>query len=152
MAQATDTLATVTLNATVVASERHWTLSSTSGISPGVRLYVGQELAAVEQVDQPVSGVVVVRRGVDGTIATAHPSGSTLYVGRGDQFYQSDPMGTPPNPIRVYPYINAISGVLWGVTGDEAGPNTAARVWTAITSVPGVGPLGVRTITTTTPG
>lgn len=152
MAQATETLATVTLNLTVTQGERHWALSSMSGVVPGMRLYVGQELAAVEQINQPVSGVVVVRRGVDGTIATAHPAGSSLYLGRGDQFYQTDPLGTPPNPILVYPWINAVSGVIWGVTGDESGVGTLARVWTPFTTVPNIGALGVRTVTTTVPG
>lgn len=150
MANATVSLSTATLQGTVTAAERHWTLDSLAGVTVGTRLYVGQELAAVEQIT-PVSGVVVVRRGVDGTVASAHPAGVTLYLGRGDQFYQSDPMGTPPNPILVYPWINAVSGVFWGVTGDDSGAGALARVWTPFTTVRDFGPLGVRTTTITAP-
>lgn len=152
MAQATVTLTTITLLAAVTQDQRHWTVSNTDGLLTitGQRLYVGQELVTVEQITS-VSGVVVVRRGVDGTAATAHPAGATLYSGRGDQFYAVDPVGTPPNPILVYPYINVITGTLWGVTGDETGPGVGARIWTPITNVYGIGALGVRTTTTTTP-
>ena len=148
---ATITLGMRTLAAAVSCDDRQWTLSSVTGLAKGTRLYVGQELVAIEQPATPVSNVIVVNRGVDGTIASAHPAGATLYVGTGDQFYLSDPMGTPPNPIPVSPYINVVTGTVWGVTGDETGPGAGARVWTVVTNVPGSGAVGVRTTTTTLP-
>lgn len=147
---ATVTLATITLANAVAIDNRHWMLSSLVGVVPGMRLYAGQELVAVEAYT-PVANVVIVRRGVDGTITTPHPAGATIYIGRADQFYGSDPMGTPPNPMAVSPYINVVTGAFWTVQGDEVGAGAAARAWVPITTTQAPGALGVRTTTVTTP-
>lgn len=153
MAQATETLSTTTLVASMGASGRHLTLNSLAGIVAGQTfLYIDKELAKVELVTASgVANVVLVKRGVDGTASTPHANGATVYIGRGDQFYMTDPIGAPQNPIRVSPYINVLTGVLWGVTGDEEGPGSAARFWSPVTNMPGAGPLGVRSLTVTTP-
>ena len=148
---ATVTLATTTLAAPLGVSERHATLTSLTGIIAGETfLYLDKELTQVEQIT-PVSTVVLLRRGVDGTASMRHAQGTTIYLGRGDQFYLDDPQGAPPNPIPVSPYINILTGVRWGVTGDEEGPQAALRFWAPVTIATGIGSLGVRTVTTTEP-
>lgn len=147
---ATVTLATTALAADVNASDALWTLSSTSGITPGVQLFVGRELVAVDRLTG-VGNQVIVRRAISGTPATAHSTADTIYIGRGDQFASVNPFGVPPNPIAVYPYINVTNGTLWTVQGDDVGAGTSARTWQQITTTQSIGALGVRVTTTTVP-
>ena len=125
---ATVTLATTTLSATVSATDSIWTVASTSGIVPGIHLFVDRELV---KCDRPggTANTVVVLRGRGASASTAHISGATITLGRGDQFYESDPVGPPPNPVPVSPYINTATGVIWAVAGDVDGSTTAARFW-----------------------
>lgn len=148
--QATVSLATTALAADVGAGDTLWTLTSTSGVTPGVRLFVGRELVAVDRLTG-IGTQVIVRRGIDGSLATPHVTADTVYIGRGDQFYSVDPFGQPPNPIAVYPYINVVTGTLWGVQGDDVGAGAAARTWAPITTTQSIGALGVRVNTTTVP-
>lgn len=150
MPSATATLATTTLIVQVGPGERHWQLASTAGITQGTRLWIDRELAAVEQLTG-INNIVVVRRGVDQTIATPHQSSAAVTLGRGDQFYSTDPVGLPPIPVLVYPWINVLTGVSWVAQGDETGPGAAARIWAPITVAETQGPLGVRIVTTTIP-
>lgn len=150
MPAATATLATTTLVFAVDAGARHWQLASTTGIVQGTRLWLDRELAAVEQLTG-INNIVLVRRGVDQTIATPHQSSATVTLGRADQFYSTDPVGLPPIPILVYPYINVTTGVSWVAQGDETGPGAAARIWAPITSTETQGAMGVRVVTTTVP-
>lgn len=150
---ATVTLSTTTLVASMGATGRNLTLDSLAGIVAGQTfLYIDKELVKVEQV-QPrgVDKVVLVQRGVDGTASTAHANGATVTIGLGHQFYMNDPMGTPPNPIAVYPYINVVNGTKWTAIGDDLGPQATARVWAQITTDYGFGSMGVRTVTVTVP-
>ena len=72
---ATVTLSTTTLSAPVSASENVMTVASTSGLTPGTRLWVDTELMSV--VGRGVNNQVRVLRGVDGTSGSA-PASSTL--------------------------------------------------------------------------
>jgi hypothetical protein len=125
-------------------------LASTSGITPGVRLYADRELMSVDRLTG-VGNEAVVRRGIEGTAATRHASNTAVYIGRGDQFYSSDPVGLPPIVVPVSPYINVLTGVAWVAQGDEAGPGNAGRLWAPITVTQAAGAFGSTVVTTTTP-
>jgi len=139
---ATVTLVTTTLADAVGPSDTRVKLASTSGVLPGMRLYVDGELMAVFLL--AVDPWVEVRRGVDGTASAAHPSSVTVYIGRADQFYSQDPTGRPNAAIPVSPYINATSGRIWFAQGDANA--TADRWWQLQTTTHGIGSLGIRTV------
>lgn len=146
---ATVTLASTTLKTTCAASDTAVQLASTSGITvnnvTALRLWIDRELLTV--VSLGLGTWVNVLRGSDGSVASAHGSSAVVYIGRADQFSCSDPVGTPPSPVLVTPWINVITGTMWLAEGDELGPSAGARFWQAVTQTPGVGPLGVRTTT-----
>lgn len=144
---ATVTLSTVTLTYGVSATDRFISVSSTSGLTPGKRLFVDKELMAV--ISAPSSIVAEVRRGVDGTAAGAHSSSATLTIGDADQFFAHDPFNVPMSAIRVSPYINALNGKVFYAQGDvEQFPGQpVARWWQEVTNVYGQGALGIRTQT-----
>jgi len=141
---ATVTLATATLTYSVTPDAGEVQLSSVSGIDVGDRLWIDRELMKVNSV---VTGTtrVKVNRGVDGTAATRHASSAVVTVGRADQFYTTDPIGSPEMVIPVSPYINAINGRVWMSQGDALPDGNAYRWWQEVTQTYGIGPLGVRT-------
>lgn len=142
---ATVTLATTTLQANVGQFDSQIKPGSTSGMAPGVRLFLDGELMTVISLDP--GSLVSVRRGQDGSSTQAHASTATVYIGRADQFFSQDPIGTPAAPVAVSPYINVVNGSVWFAQGDEAGPGTPARFWQKVTTTPDIGALGVRTST-----
>lgn len=149
---ATVTLSTTTLTYAANDSDSAVILGSTSGITSGVRLYIDRELLTVISLGLATNlGTSVnVLRGVDGTGSSRHPSGSTVTIGRGDQFYASDPAGLPPDVVLVSPWINVITGTSWTAQGDETGPGLSGRFWQQTVTTPSIGSLGVR-VTTTAP-
>lgn len=142
---ATVTLTQTTLLAPCGANDTAVTLSSTSGVLPGVRLFMDRELLTVVNVG--IGTTVNVLRGVDGTASAPHAGASVVTIGRGDQFYDSDPVGMPPASPAVSPWINIRTGVNWLAQGDEDGPGVNARFWQAIVNTPSAGALGVRATT-----
>ena len=142
---ATVTLSTITLAEGCDASAGRIKVSSTSGLTYGLRLYVGGELMNVLRID--VSPWVVVARGVDGSRAAAHPSGDTVYIGRADQFYAVPPFGRPDAAILVSPYIDVVAGNIYFAQGDVNPTASANRWWQIQTNTRTSGPLGVVTTT-----
>ena len=104
---ATVTLATTTLAQATTGGAREIKVASTTGILPGLRLFLDGELMQV--VSLGISPWVNVLRGRDGTRAEIHDSGTTIYIGRADQFYSKDPVGAPAEVIEVSPYINVLN-------------------------------------------
>lgn len=140
--------ATVTLSSTTLAdgindSATRISVASTSGLIPGLRLYIEGELLTVLRLD--VDPWVFVTRGVDGTSSSAHSAGALAYIGRADQFYSGPPVGRPQNAIPVSPYIDVINGKVYFAQGDASA--TQSRWWQLQTSIPGTTSLGVRTTT-----
>lgn len=90
---------------------------------------------------------VNVQRGVDGTSASDHDSSAVIYVGRADQFYSADPVGSPSESIPVSPYINAMNGSIWYAQGDSLPAGRVYRWWQKVSTTYGQGALGVRTST-----
>lgn len=150
MANATYTLATTTFKSAVAASDSTIYLTSTTGVYPGIRLYANRELMTVDRLTGISTGVVVLR-GQHGTATRAHSTAEAVYIGAGDQFFADDPVGLPPNPPKVSPRINVLTGVLWVVQGDVVGPGSLNQTWQPVTSTQTPGALGVRVTTTTTP-
>jgi hypothetical protein len=142
---ATVTLATTTLLANIAASDGQVQLGSTSGVLPGVRLFIDGELMTVLSLGLGTS--VNVQRGHGGTATAAHGSNQTVYIGRADQFYMNDPVGVPPTPELVSPWINTLANRIWLARGDEVGLGAGARWWQQVTTTYDVGALGVRTAT-----
>lgn len=142
---ATVTLATTTLTEQVSASDTAFKVASTSGLTPGVRLYLDRELANIISID---GSSVQVARGVDGTASSRHASNTPITFGRADQFYDSDPVGLPPNELPVSPWINVLTGSIWLASGDELGPGLGGRVWAKQTTTSYAGSLGIRVTTT----
>jgi len=142
---ATVTLSTTTLAAPVNSRDGRIKVASTSGLFAGYRLWIDKELMSVVSLD--VDTWVNVKRGVDGTSGSAHSSSATLTIGRADQFYTSDPVGSPPAAVLVSPWINVLSGKVWFAQGDTLPDGDSNRWWQEESVTRGVGPLGVRTTT-----
>lgn len=134
------TLSTTTFAEGVDNKSDRIRVASTSGMVPGIRLYANGELMTVLRID--VDPWVVVTRGVDSTSATPHSSGETIYVGRADQFYSSPPVGRPPSPVLVSPYIDAVAGKVYFAQGDNQPSATAVRWWQEQTTTYTPGSLG----------
>lgn len=139
---ATVTLSTTTLAESVGASDQQVKVASTSGLIPGRQLFVGGEL--MEVVSLGINPWVNVLRGRGGTAGMAHDSGMTIYIGRADQFYGADPVGSPPNAIPVSPHINVTTGDVWFARGDTLPGEFAKRWWQKQTIAYSTGALGVR--------
>ena len=146
MAQSTETLATTTTAAQVNPGDSIVTLASLAGVTTSSFLYIDEELLGVERFG--VGNSVVCIRGVEGTATALHGSGSIVYIGRGDQFYVTDPIAVPLSPPPVLPYINLRNGKFWQPVGDETGPSMNARYWQEQITVPLVSSLGVNQIVT----
>lgn len=143
---ATVTLSTTTLAEAVGPSDTLLKLASTSGVLPGMRLFLDGELVRVQALGV-VAGLVSVIRGDAGTGGSPHVSGVTVYIGEAHQFYQRDPVGRPPAVIPVSPWINVLSGSVWFAQGDALPAATAERWWQKQVTTHDVGALGVRTTT-----
>ena len=135
---ATVTLSSTTLKSGVNASQRSVRVESTSGLIPGLQLFVDGELMTV--VSLGIDPEVNVLRGVGGTRAAEHDGGATVYIGRPDQFFVYDPAGRPPAVIPVSPHINVTNGAVWFASG---GPQ-AYRKWEKQEVAVQAGALGIR--------
>lgn len=142
---ATVTLSTTTLALPVTARDGRLKLASTSGVVPGVFLWLDGELTRVLVVD--AQNWVTVQRGQGGSQSLPHVSSVTVYIGNGDQFYSTDPAGRPPDQIPVSPYINTVNGSVWFAQGDNFPGGQADRWYQKQETTYGVGSLGVRTKT-----
>ncbi len=105
-------------------------------------MFVDGELMTIVRID--VDPWVVVLRGVGGSKQIPHSSGQTVYLGRGDQFYDYDPVGRPNENILVSPWINTINGNVWFAQGDNDPSGVADRWWELQSTRYDQGPLGVR--------
>jgi len=141
---ATVTLSTTTLTLNVSAQATLFQVASTSGLTPGKRLFVDGELVRVVGLGVNASTEVNVQRGQDSTRAVVHDAGETVYIGEAHQFYSKDPSGVPPGAVLVSPYINVSNGTVWFAQGGPEGD--AKRWWQKQTATYGTGPLGVRTV------
>lgn len=83
---AVDVLNSTTLSAALDAETVNFAVAATTNITAGQMLVVRGEAMKVMAVDDPSSGYVVVRRGVDGTYARAHASGQRVWIGDHDAF------------------------------------------------------------------
>lgn len=146
---ATETLATTSLVAPIGTSDTVICVASPTGVVKGMGLWVDKELMRVIGPDVVANTgyCFKVRRGSSGTIASAHFGGATVTIGRGDQFYFSDPTGQPPLAVPVSPWINTANGKVWVAQGDDVNGN-ANRWWQEVTTTYGVGALGVLTTDT----
>lgn len=140
---ATVSLSSTTLALDVGATTSPIKVASTSGMFPGLRLFIDGEVMTV--VSLAVDPWVNVRRGSDGTAALPHSALGTIYIARGDQLYAADPVGAPPIAIAVSPWINVTNGKVWFSQGDTQ--NLATRWWQVQTTTHDYGGLGVRTTT-----
>lgn len=103
-------------------------LASVSGILVGDLLVHGQEAMRVDAI---VGLTARVSRGQAGTPAIAHASGATVYIAAAAALYSRDPVGVPPSPVLVTPWINLRTGDVWTVVAgawvkaDAAGSTSA---------------------------
>lgn len=137
---ATVTLSSTTLKTAAGASDKQIQVSSTSGLIPGIHLFADGELMSV--VSLGIGTWVNVLRGVGGSAATAHPAMATVYVGRADQFYSTDPVGKPAASVLVSPWINVRNGAVWFAQGDPDG----VRWWQKQEAAHSAGPLGIQAV------
>lgn len=153
---ATVTLSSTTLTVGCGPSDTSVVVVSATNIQPGLFLFIEQEFMKVVSTGVTTGGgtVVNVLRGRGGLGSHRHSGGATVYIGRGDQFYNFDPSSTPGAVVLVTPHINVTNGNVWLPQGDDlpALPgvsNTARSVrwWQLQTSVPGFASLGVRSTT-----
>lgn len=140
---ATVTLGTTTLQQEANVADSQVLLASTSGLTPGIRLFIEGELMSV--VSLGIGNWVNVLRGVDGSPTLYHEPSATVYIGRADQFFSADPVGSPKEVIPVSPWINAVNGSVWFAQGDS---NPAQyRWWQKQATTYSYGPLSIRTRT-----
>jgi hypothetical protein len=137
---ATVTLSTTTLLTELKPSDSLVRVASTSGLIADVHLFLNGELMRVVSPDVASSGVYVYR-GVGGTSAVRHDPGAVIYIGAADQFYSTDPVGSPPEAIPVSPWINIQSGAIWFAQGSAT--SDEPRWWQKQAVVPEVGALGI---------
>lgn len=151
------TLNSITLarDMTATSVNRHiWIGSVTSaapptGVSKGDLIWFDREAMMVLDAGQ---NPVIVRRGMAGTIAAGHVSGTTGYAGGPEKFSSVDPVGIPPAFPAANPWINTRDGRVWVAQGDERGPGVAARYWQLQTTTRGaVGAFGTPGAVTVTP-
>ena len=140
---ATVTLATTTLQQPIGPGDTALLPASLSGLLPGIQLYIDAELLHIVDPTLP-GGWVKVLRGRAGTATTAHASSALITIGRADQFYDRNPVGSPQAAEPVQPWINVVNGTIWVPQGDETGPNQA-RYWRQVTTTYGISGLGSRT-------
>ena len=139
---ATVTLSSTTLSTAAGASDRQIKVASTSGLTPGTRLFIAGEL--LEVVSLGIDPWVNVLRGRDGTAGAPHDSGILIYIGRADQFYGVGPTGVPDEAIAVSPYINVTNGTVWFAQGNTLPEGQSKRWWQKQTTSYSTGALGVR--------
>ncbi len=148
---ATVTLSTTTLAATIERDTRMVKIASTSGILPGTRLVIpGPDREVMTVLSLGPDPWVIVQRGMDGTVASQHVGGITVYIARGDQLYSTDPVGRPAEAIPVSPWINVRNGKVWFAQGDTLPIGQGDRWWQEQETTREAGALGVR-VTTSTP-
>lgn len=150
---ATVTLGSTTLAAAVMADDDRVKLVSVSDVRPGLCLYL-QDAAGRGELTTVLSVAdvfVKVIRGVGGTKASAHAPALTVWIGRPDQFFMTDPSGAPPDAVPVSPYINTKTGDVFFAQGDSVPVQgttvVAARWWQKQDTTFDQGALGVRTAT-----
>jgi hypothetical protein len=90
----------------------------------------------------------IVRRGVDGTLATKHTAAVPVFIGSGENFFSTDPQGAPAFASLVLPYINVRSGDIFFPQGDDDPKASQARWWQKMIVVYDHGALGYRTVGT----
>lgn len=150
---ATYVLPTTTLPVAITGDATSVKVAAATNIVAGVWLVSNSEamlVTAVARNETPYP-VVTVIRGQGGSVATPQSASTTVYIGTPDKFYQKNPVGTPPSPALVEPYINTSladggvsfwttnsGGTAWipapGATGGTVvGPasstDTAVAVW-----------------------
>ena len=140
------TLSTTTLTNGIGPRDQEFRLASYSGILPGYRLFIDKELCSVTNIRSDGNGVKV-GRGVGGTAAASHSSSSVVTIGTPDNFYESDPVGAPPESVLVSPYINVRNGKIYYAQGDSQPTGKTYRWWQDVTNTYGAGSLGIRTQT-----
>jgi len=141
---ATVTLGSTTLSQPVSASDSQIQVSSTSGLTVGTHLFCEGELVAVVSLGADPA-IVRVRRGVGGTTALDHDSSAPVWIGRGDQFFSRDPVGSPPEAPLVSPWINVVNGTVWFAQGDSEPSGQTYRWWQKQETTWAQGALGIRT-------
>ena len=131
------TLGQTTLSAKAGSGDTQLQLTSVTGVngynanlqpipsspsSPQSHLFIDREEIEVRSI---TGNVVQVRRGVNGTVASAHASGQMVLSGPAIAFYTYDPGGTPPaqggvsgvpctsTSVLVTPWLNVRSGAQW---------------------------------------
>ncbi len=118
------TLSTTTLSGAVTTPfQTTFTLASVTGITAanvttGMGLFVDQEYCLITAVST-VALSVTVRRGEGGSASATHAANATVYFGFSTDFYQTDPVGVPPTPPMVTPWINTANGQIWTVSGSS---------------------------------
>lgn len=151
MPLATVTLSTVRLMRSTNAGESPVKFESQTGLNPGVRVFADAELMAILSYTGNFDGSGYwynVRRGVDGTSSSDHSAGITCTIGNADQFYSTDPVGSPQSSVPVLPYINVLTGQYWTAEGDNG--NQGLRWWARVYNQHAVTSFGNRTSTSVT--
>lgn len=133
------TLPTTTFYADTGTADGLVSLTSTADVQVGLYLVSGAEAMQVTGFG-PVAGLVTVLRGKLGTASRRHAATDPIWIGRGDQFYETDPVGPPVTGPHVQPRINVLEGnVWWPVYNGTA----ASGRWVLTTATYTTGALGV---------
>lgn len=137
------TLNTTTFASDVATGDLTVSLADISNVSVGLVLFSGVEAMTVTGFG-PLTGLVTVIRGVNGTAARRHGATDVVWIGRGEQFYEMDPTGAPMSGPRVAPHINVLNGNVWWPINNTT---DASGRWLLTTVTYTTGPLGVAVVT-----
>lgn len=147
---AATTLSTTTLVYYIDSNAHEVKLTSGTGITPGLYLWIDRELLKVMSLPDS-NNIVSVKRGIEGTAPSRHMSSALVTIGRPDQFYSHDPYGSPPPVVLVSPYINILNGKVWLAQGDPNPDFATARWWQEVTNTYPFGSLGINQNPSPTP-
>lgn len=128
-AAAQSTLTTTTLSAAIASTSiNQFRVASTTGFTAGSSyIMVDKELMSVNS----VSGTTItVTRGYEGTLASTHASGATVYAGNATLFYAVDPQGSCTTANQPVPVMAIYSARRWNCI------NSAWMVDTGILNLP----------------
>jgi len=117
-------LTTTTLSAACAASDTSITVASATGFAAGQPILVGGEVMATSQAYVAGSTKVAVRRGLDGTVAKAHPITDNVITGPAGSFALPAAQETVTYPIagraRIVSSYSATGAIALPPAGSDA--------------------------------
>lgn len=121
-------LTTTTSSASVGVNDTQVKVTSATGFAVGSYVQMGEEFSVVTQGYDGTSTTVPLRRGLNGTFPTTHPSGCNVTVGLGSDFSQASATVIVPYPLSGRRRKVLTYGVAGAITLPSAGEDMLAII------------------------